>query len=91
MRVEAYNQVQQIYQTPKVSKAQQTGSASQTDKLQISSFGKEFHLAKAAVTAVPDIREEKVAPIRARIEDGSYNVDNNAFAEKLLNKFNEMI
>jgi negative regulator of flagellin synthesis FlgM len=91
MRVEAYNQVQQIYQTPKKSKSQQIGSATQTDQLQISSFGKEFHLAKGAVASAPDIREDVTAPIKARIQNGTYGVDNMAFAEKLLSRFDEMI
>jgi len=91
MRVEAYNQVQQLYQTKKMSKAQQTGSVSQTDKLQISSFGKEFQSAKTAVAGAPDIREDVTAPIKAQIQNGTYSVDNAVFAEKLLSKFDELI
>ena len=91
MRVEAYNQVQQIYRTKKTNKAQQTGSVQQADKLQISSFGKEFHAAKAAVAGVPDIREDLTASIKAQIQNGTYGVDNAAFAEKLLSRFDEMI
>ena len=91
MRVEAYNQVQQIYQTKKVSKSQQTGNVSHADKLQISNFGKEFQSAKAAVANVPDIREDVTAPIKAQIQNGTYGVDNMVFAEKLMSKFNEMI
>ena len=91
MRVEAYNQVQQIYQTKKVNKAQQAGSVSHADKLQISDFGKEFQAAKNAVAGAPDIREDVTAPIKARIQNGTYGVDNMAFAEKLMSKFDEMI
>ena len=91
MRVEAYNQVQQIYQTKKVSKSQQTGNVSHADKLQISDFAKEFQSAKAAVANVPDIREDVTAPIKAQIQNGTYGVDNMAFAEKLMSKFDEMI
>lgn len=91
MRVEAYNQVQQIYQTKKVSKSQQTGNVSHADKLQISKFAKEFQSARAAVANVPDIREDVTAPIKAQIQNGTYGVDNMAFAEKLMSKFDEMI
>ena len=54
MRIEAYTQVQQLYQTQKVNKAQQAGSVSRTDKVQISSLGKDIQTAKAAVASAPD-------------------------------------
>lgn len=86
MRIEAYNQVQQIYQSNKVKKAPAGGSASHTDQLQFSSFGKEIRTAQAALSGVPDIREELTAPIKAKIQSGTYNVDNASFAERLLQK-----
>ena len=69
---------------------QKTQTASHTDRLQISSQGKDFQTAKAAVAAAPDIREELTAPIKARIQNGTYGVDNASFAEKLLQKQEEM-
>ena len=90
MRIEAYTQVQQLYQSHKVSRTQKTQTASHTDRLQISSQGKDFQTAKAAVAAAPDIREELTAPIKARIQNGTYGVDNASFAEKLLQKQEEM-
>ena len=90
MRIEAYNQVQQMYQSQKVNRTQKTGAASVKDKLQISSIGKEFQAAKAAVAASPDIREELTAPIKERIQNGTYEVSSASFAEKLLRKYEEM-
>lgn len=90
MRIEAYNQVQQLYQTKKVRKTQQSGSVSHTDRLQISSAGKDFQTARAAVAGSADIREELTASIKAQVQNGTYNVDNATFAEKLLKKYEEM-
>ena len=90
MRIEAYSQVQQMYQTKKVNKSQQSGSASRSDQVQISSLGKDFQAAKAAVAGSPDIREELTAPSKARVQNGTYQVDNGTFAEKLLQKYEEM-
>ena len=90
MRIEAYSQVQQMYQTKKVNKAQQSGGASHSDQVQISSLGKDFQTAKAAVAGSPDIREELTAPIKAQVQNGTYQVDNGTFAEKLLQKYEEM-
>ena len=83
MRIEAYTQVQQLYQSQKLSRTQKTKTATHTDRLQISSQGKDFQTA-------PDIREELTAPIKARIQNGTYGVDNASFAEKLLQKQEEM-
>ncbi len=90
MRIEAYSQVQQLYQAKKVNKTQQAGSVSRADQVQISSLGKDIQTAKAAVAASPDIREELTASIKTRVQNGTYQVDNASFAEKLLQKYEEM-
>lgn len=90
MRIEAYTQVQQLYQSQKVNRNQKTGSSAKSDNLQISSFGKDIQTAKAAVAGSPDIREELTAPIKARIQNGTYEVSCESFADKLLQKYEEM-
>lgn len=90
MRIEAYTQVQQLYQSRKVNRNQKTGSTSQSDNVQISSFGKDIQTAKAALAGSPDIREELTAPIKARIQNDTYAVSNGSFADKLLQKYEEM-
>jgi negative regulator of flagellin synthesis FlgM len=90
MRIDAYAQVQQLYQTQKVNRAQKTGNVVQSDKVQISSFGRDIQTAKAAVMGSPDIREELTAPIKAKIDNGTYEVSNQTFAEKLIQKYEEM-
>lgn len=86
MRVEAYNQVQQLYQAKKVNKTHQTNAASRADQLQFSSLGKDIRAAQTAVASAPAIREELTAPIKARVQSGTYSVDNASFADKLLQK-----
>lgn len=90
MRIEAYSQVQQMYQSQKVNRNQKTCAAGNSDKLQISNVGKEFQTAKTAVTNSPDIREELTAPIKERIQNGTYEVSCESFAAKLLSKYEEM-
>ena len=90
MRVEAYTQVQQVYQSKTVSKNQKTTGAGRTDNLQISTFGKDIQTAKTALADAPDIREELTAPVKARIQNGTYEVDNEAFAARLLQKYEKM-
>ncbi len=90
MRIEAYSQVQQMYQTRKINKTQQSAGVSHSDQVQISSLGKDFQTAKAAVAASPDVREELTASIKSKVQNGTYGVDNGTFAEKLLQKYEEM-
>ena len=59
MRIEAYTQIQQLYNTSKAGKTQKTTNKSFKDAVQISSAGKDFQTAKAAAFAAPDIRHSR--------------------------------
>ena len=86
MRVEAYNSVAQIYKTNRAAGA---SAAAKTEKSrdQISSIGYDYQIAKQAVAEASDIREDKVAELSAKVKSGTYDVSNEAFAEKLLEKY----
>ncbi len=90
MRIEAYSQVQQVYTTKKTNKAEAKRNVSFSDHLQLSSIGKDIQSAKAAVAASSDVRESVTAPLKARIQAGSYEVSTDSFAEKLFSKYEEM-
>lgn len=90
MRIEAYTQVQQLYKPKKTTQTKGTSGASFSDQVQISSLGKDIQTAKSAVAAAPDIREDVTAPIKASIAAGTYEVSAESFAEKLLQKYEEM-
>ena len=92
MRIEAYSQVQQIYGTSKVNKTAKTQKAtSVSDNLQISSIGKDIQVAKQAVKDAPDVREDVVAPIKSAIQNGTYDVSGEDFADKLLARLSESL
>ena len=89
MRIDAYNQVAQLYKTTKAGKVNAAPTVSQArDEVQISSFGRDFQIAKQAVQEASDIRTDKVAEVKARVNAGNYSVDNGDFASKLLAKYN---
>lgn len=88
MRIDAYNQIGQVYGVNKKTKTAPTGKTSTTDKIEISSFGKELQIAKQAVANSSDVREDKVADIKSRLANGTYNVDSATFADKLLESYN---
>ena len=90
MRIEAYTQVQQVYGAKKRAKTQNTVKNATSDKIQISSIGKDIQIAKNAVAAADDIRSELTAPIKAGIASGSYQVSGESFAEKLMKQYEEI-
>ena len=90
MRIEAYNQIQQIYGVNKSRKTTGKTPVSQgRDGVTISSIGKDIQTAKAAVKDAPDIREDRVSALKAKVQSGQYDVSGESFAEKLMQKFNE--
>ena len=90
MRIEAYTQVQKLYDTNNAKKAAVGSSVNVSDKLQLSSLGKDIQWAKKAVAESSDVREDVVAPIKARIQSGTYEVSADSFADKLIQKFEEL-
>lgn len=90
MRIEAYTQVQQIYKTSTADKSQKKAKVKAADHLEISSMGRDYQVAKQAVAASADVREEVMAPLRKSIQTGTYEVSTEKFADKLLQKLEEM-
>lgn len=58
-----------------------------SDKLLISSMGKDYNIARTALSSAPDIREDLIYSIKERIKNGTYEVSGEAFAEKILDNF----
>ncbi|MBE5964201.1 MAG: flagellar biosynthesis anti-sigma factor FlgM [Lachnospira sp.] len=84
MRIDAYGAVSQIYKSNGKINTTATTRAGKSDKLEISQFGKDYQVAKQALKNVPDVREDKVAEIKAQIDAGTYFVSSSALADKLL-------
>lgn len=87
MRIESYIQMQQMYPSKNTVKAANKSEAKFSDKLQISSKGKDINVAKQALASTPDIREDLVNSIKERINNGTYEVSNEAFADKVLGNY----
>ncbi|MCI9176856.1 MAG: flagellar biosynthesis anti-sigma factor FlgM [Lachnospiraceae bacterium] len=87
MRIEAYNQISQVYNTSRASRTKGSGSAGKKDEVQISRAGRDYQVAKQAVAEAPDIRNEKVAALKNSIASGNYKVETGDFAAKLMEKY----
>lgn len=92
MRIEAYNQVAQLYQTTNTKSVQSTAGVAKSarDQVQISSTGRDYQVAKQGVAEATGIREDLVADVKERIKSGTYEVSTDDFATKLLNQFNSI-
>jgi negative regulator of flagellin synthesis FlgM len=68
----------------KGAEAKQAQAAS--DQVSLSPEARTLAVARKAVESTPDVREEKIAAIRQRIENGTYNVSSEALAKSILEK-----
>ena len=88
MRIDAYNQIAQIYGTQKISRTQKVqGSHSVRDEVSISQTGRDYQIAKSAVSESSDVREDKVAQLKAQVDSGTYHVEPGNFAARLIEKY----
>ena len=88
MRINSISQVSQLYHNNQVARTKGNSSVSPKDAVSISSMGMDYQVAKSAVANTPDIRQDKVDALKQQINDGSYNVSGESFAEKLLATYN---
>ncbi len=86
MRIDAYMQVNQLYNAGKPRSSAKSSRSDSTDSLEISSIGKDYQVARKAVSDNSDIREEKVQDIMDRMKAGTYNVSLEAVADKLADR-----
>ena len=87
MRIDAYNKINQMQSESKINKVSKKGTVSQTDKLEIAQAGKDYQVAKQAVKEASDIRVDLVNDIKERLANGTYNVSDEDFADKLLERY----
>lgn len=66
--------------------ARLSGKPDSTDKVDLSVTAKELGDLMSAVNRLPDVRIEKVAGIRARIDSGTYDVDPAEIARKMVDE-----
>lgn len=87
MRIDAYNAINQVYNTKKTKNVANSSYTGGTDKVEISSFGQAYQIAKKAIAETPEIREDRVAEVKIRIKNGDYDVEDEALANMLIEKY----
>lgn len=57
------------------------------EKVNLSATAKDIQILKSAVASLPDIRQDKVDELRARIERGEYSASGEKIADKIIEEF----
>ena len=87
MRIDSYMAVNQVYGPKNARRSPYAAQTNQTtDALEISDFGNAYQVAKNAAKESSPVREDKVAEIKAQLENGTYNVPLSAVAEKMASR-----
>lgn len=87
MRIDAYNQITQLYSQSTKVKPKTAQKSSERDQFQMSDSAKAYQTSRKAVSEAPDVRAERVAELKNRIQSGTYDVSAEAFAEKILSNY----
>lgn len=83
MRIDAYMQVSQLYNSNKTKNAPQANRTDNRDSLEISSVGNAYQIAKQAIAQGSDVRAERVKEIQAQMAAGTYKVSIEDVADKM--------
>jgi negative regulator of flagellin synthesis FlgM len=83
--IEAYtNQVQVKPKAEEAAEKDLRQPAVKADSVFISDTAKRIQEARLQLESIPDTRSDKVAEIRRRIEDGSYEIDSDKIADQMI-------
>ena len=74
-------------QTSNEQKVEEKNLSGQDTIVNLSTASKEAQTAREIIASEPDVREDKVAELRKRIESGNYTIDNKAVADKIVDSF----
>lgn len=84
VNIEAY--VNQVQEKDKADAAagQPEQQQNKADTVALSNAAKDIQEAQKQLKAIPDVREDKVAQLKEQIENGTYEIDAEKIADKML-------
>lgn len=87
--MEISNKIPPVQSTPYVQQGNKTAptksqAVAMGDRVELSARARELHAAQKAVKQMPDVDEAKVAKIKAQIQAGTYKVDSDKIAAKMI-------
>lgn len=82
--IQRMQQVRAVRATQATSSTQASSSADRADQAQLSNRGVELAKARAALSTVPEVREDRVAALKSQVQAGTYKVPVEALAAKMM-------
>ena len=86
IQIDAY--VNQVHDKNKVDSSENNSNkaAAKTDTVVISDAAQRIQEVRSQLDAVPDVDEEKVAQLKKQIEDGTYEINADKIAGKMISE-----
>jgi negative regulator of flagellin synthesis FlgM len=73
--------------TSNEAKIEEKNQSQQDTIVNLSTASKDVQTANEVIASEPEVREDKVAELKAKIESGNYTIDNQAVADKMVDSF----
>jgi negative regulator of flagellin synthesis FlgM len=73
--------------TSNEAKIEEKNQSQQDTIVNLSTASKDVQTANEVIASEPEVREDKVAELKAKIESGNYTIDNKAVADKMVDSF----
>ncbi|MDF2878741.1 MAG: flagellar biosynthesis anti-sigma factor protein FlgM [Clostridia bacterium] len=84
MRIDHVNNIYETYKKQSLPKIKEPTKVQKKDEVALSETAKDFQVAYKLLNTTPDIRQDKVNEIKAKIKSGTYNVSAEEVADKIL-------
>lgn len=81
------SRVYEAYQTQATTAVKKAEPVTRKDQVALSSEAKDFVAIQKMLSDVPEVRQDKINDIKARMASGSYNVKAEEVAEKIVSQF----
>ena len=83
VNIDAY--VNQVHQPNRADRDEQSGkAAAKSDTVEISESAKRIQEAKSELEKIPETRADRIAELKNQIESGTYQVDAEKVADKMI-------
>jgi len=87
MRIDSIKKLDQVYQKASAKSNLKSTKLNSSDKIEISTLGRDLQVAKKAVNEADDIRWDRVNEIKQRMQSGTYNVSAEEVADKMVESY----
>jgi negative regulator of flagellin synthesis FlgM len=84
--LQAVQQYQKINKVQSDSSQKVGGNAAPEEKVNLSAKARDIQQLRDAVNRLPDVREDKVRELKEQVDKGTYTVDGQKVAEKMVSE-----